>query len=923
MEAPAARVSPDTGRPLVAAVGPAVLLALLVAATTGALFELDAAPASAQAAAPFELRFQTIAHGDITLTGNTVVTCTASDACQQVQSGAVDGHNGDFAMEWVDVDPDPSTFNSSTATVTVPAGGEVLHARLVWGGELAAGPDGAPPPAPDARGTVRLATPASGAYVDVAADRVDEIGSTYQGVADVTALVAAGGSGAYTVADVQVATGTGRAGGWALVVVMGDPAQPLRSLTVFDGYQQLQTGDSTDIEIAGFVTPPVGPVDAELGTVGWEGDRGLLGDSLQLDGAALVDDLNPADDAFNSTIGDGGAPVTDREPAHANLLGLDADVFDATGLIGTSATAATVTVSTTGEFFRPGVVTAAIELLVPDLATDATKTFTDLNGGPVLVGDELEFTISSTNTGNDAAVDTTVTDPLPDGLDYVPGSMVVDGVAVSDAPGDDAGEVDAASRTVIARVGDGAGPNGGGVVEPGGSFTVTFRATVAASALGRHVQNSAGLAYLGETAGQDVPFTAEVAPDTASFDVVTGADLSLTKSSDPAAHTPGAPLTYTIEVDNDGPSDIAGARLVDRLAGVLDDPTWTCEITTGAGACGSASGRGDVDVALDLGVDSRARIVVTGDVVPDAVGPLDNTATVTLPDGTVDPDPDDNTATHRTDGRGVADLSLAKRFVGERFEPGTTTDFELVVRNDGPQAVSGATVEDRLGAGMTPLDWRCRDDAPPGCATEVVDGLPTATVDLEPGEEAVLLLAVSIDPRVDVQLTNLALVRPPDGTVDLDPRDDSVLVAASVVPNLPPRLVRPIIVETDGQQLVTIDLREFVVDPEGFLDLAGVSVTIDPAVGTATVDPDTGVITVVLTDEVVASAPANGGSGPPTVSFAVEICDLRGGCITETVTLRLTAIIPATGGEPLPLVAAALGLLTLGGVAVTAARRRG
>src|SRR5258707_2014 len=82
---------------------------------------LLAAPAHA-ADAPFTPRFATTVHGTITAVGNTVMTCPIAAAnCAAARNGSAYNDN-DFAMELVDVDGDGTTFDSSSATVTLPAG---------------------------------------------------------------------------------------------------------------------------------------------------------------------------------------------------------------------------------------------------------------------------------------------------------------------------------------------------------------------------------------------------------------------------------------------------------------------------------------------------------------------------------------------------------------------------------------------------------------------------------------------------------------------------------------------------------------------------------------------------------------------------------------------------------------------------------
>ena len=196
--------------------------------------------------------------GDIAIVGNTLMTCPAADSrCAGAQAGG-NLNDNTFNMTYVDVDADAATFDSTSAVLTLPAGGEVLFAGLYWGadtsnGGAAGGAAPAPVPptaaAPNAalRGQVAFRTPASGAYAAITATQIDtndaalggQTGTRYQGFADVTSLVQAGGAGTYTVANVQAGTGADRYAGWSLVVVRTDPAADLRNLTVFDGYQSV------------------------------------------------------------------------------------------------------------------------------------------------------------------------------------------------------------------------------------------------------------------------------------------------------------------------------------------------------------------------------------------------------------------------------------------------------------------------------------------------------------------------------------------------------------------------------------------------------------------------------------------------------------------------------------------------------------
>ena len=106
---------------------------------------------------------------------------------------------------------------------------------------------------------------------------------------------------------------------------------------------------------------------------------------------------------------------------------------------------------TSGDAYQPGVVTIATDLYAPRIT--ATKT---VDSATASLGDTLTYTVDVENTGQDGATGTTFSDLIPEGAVYVPGSITVNGVAVTDAAGDDLGEF--AGGRVVARLGAGAGP---------------------------------------------------------------------------------------------------------------------------------------------------------------------------------------------------------------------------------------------------------------------------------------------------------------------------------------------------------------------------------------------------------------------------------------------------------------------------------
>lgn len=544
--------------------------ALRLPLVTAALAALALAGSASAAVTPFTARYTSNTTGDVSIAGNTVLTCPpAAGGCTGVLAGGV-GRNNDYAMTYVDIDGDPATFDSSSADVSLPSGAQVLFAGLYWGGRSGAGGGGgAAAPNAGARTTVKLKAPGAGAYTSVTGSETGDVGdaaNAYQAFADVTAQVTAAGNGTYTVADVQAATGTDAYGGWSLVVAYRDAASPLRNLAVFDGFEVVSSPSNTSktITVTGLFAPPAGAVKAKVGVIALDGDRGQTGDTLTLNGTAVSDALHPANDMFNSSFADRGTRFTAKSPDYANSLGMDASIFAADGLVANGATSATIDLTTGGETYYPGVVTSVIDLYAPKLVVQ--KSATDVDGGSLLPGDVLEYAVSVTNEGTESASAVILTDALPAGTTPVAGSLRItagDGAgALTDAAGDDRGEI--SGGTVTARLGGGATAGAGGSLAAGATTTATFRATVGASvAAGTSLANTASVAHTAATAGIALvatsnPVTSVVAAPPA---VVTEKGRLAISIAGPRRLTAGATGRYTIVVRSLGPATATGVRL--------------------------------------------------------------------------------------------------------------------------------------------------------------------------------------------------------------------------------------------------------------------------------------------------------------------------------------------------------------------------
>jgi uncharacterized repeat protein (TIGR01451 family) len=386
----------------------------------------------------------------------------------------------------------------STAMLDLPAGARVTHAFLYWGARHAG---------TTADTTITLDTPNGKSQAITAkqsfalAQGVGDV--AYESVADVTALVQTTGEGAYRVSGVDSfpfanVTDEVLYAGWSLVVLYALDTAPPRNLAVFDGLDAIEIGGSSSVSLSGFLVPQAG-FDAKLGVLAYEGNDEWNGDSLLFGKAPLTaanrlsDNLNPETNFFNGTRSTLGvaAGVSGDIPrvtgAARTMSGIDLDVVDVSSRMTAGQTSVDLLATTTLDVYFLGAFVTSIATFQPNFTT-STKSVADVNGGALLPGEELEYTFVVKNTGNDDSSATILTDKLPAGVTYVPGSLkVTTGPnlgAKTDAAGDDQGTYDAASRTVIVRVGTGATATVGGTLDIGASSTVVFHAKVNATTRG-------------------------------------------------------------------------------------------------------------------------------------------------------------------------------------------------------------------------------------------------------------------------------------------------------------------------------------------------------------------------------------------------------------------------------------------------------
>jgi uncharacterized repeat protein (TIGR01451 family) len=175
--------------------------------------------------------------------------------------------------------------------------------------------------------------------------------------------------------------------------------------------------------------------------------------------------------------------------------------------------------------------------------------------GTATAGEDLAFTLEVTNHGSsDSPAPITVSDSLPPGMTYVSAS------------------------------------GGWNCSATGRVVTCTFASALPANdsstiTLNVHLSPDAGPAFLLNWASVDGTIVDPNPDNNTDFDIVAvrdRANVRITKSASPTDAVAGGPVTYTLTVVNDGPSDADNVQVSDALppgmeyVGIDSDPGVTC-----------------------------------------------------------------------------------------------------------------------------------------------------------------------------------------------------------------------------------------------------------------------------------------------------------------------------------------------------------
>jgi uncharacterized repeat protein (TIGR01451 family)/fimbrial isopeptide formation D2 family protein len=274
--------------------------------------------------------------------------------------------------------------------------------------------------------------------------------------------------------------------------------------------------------------------------------------------------------------------------------------------------------------------------------------------------------------------------------------------------------------------------------------------------------------------------------------VVTSADLAVTKTHAPSdTFTPGTTATYTLTVNDLGPSDAAAPVITDGLPVGLSfvnsaSVGWSCHAVGQTVTCQSAS-----SVAAGSASSVDLTVLVASSYTG---GAFSNTGTVSS--ATPDPVPANNSSTDVSPVPSPsADLAIIKTHMNA-VTPGSNATYALTVSNLGPSDAAPPVVTDTLPTGLSFVSYSGSGWT---CSASGQDVTCTAATPLATGATSAVDLVVAVAASIIGTVSNTATVT--STTPDPNHADNMSTDATGVSPSADLSITKthggPLVIGTD------------------------------------------------------------------------------------------------------------------------------
>ncbi|MCY6958953.1 DUF6923 family protein [Clostridium brassicae] len=358
-----------------------------------------------------------------------------------------------------------------------------------------------------------------------------------------------------------------------------------------------------------------------------------------------------------------------------------------------------------------------------------------VNPDPVVAGNQAIYTITVSNAGPSDATNVILTDVIPACI-LNPEFSIDGGLTWNPwvSPYNIGTIVAGGTVTVLIR----------GTVDPSCTGTITNTATVSSDVLDPDPTNNTS---------------------TIVTQIDTSADLSITKTVNPDPVVAGEQATYTITVNNAGPSDALNVTLTDVIPACILNPEFSLD--------GGLTWNPWVSpyVIGTMAAGATVTILIRGTVDPSCTGTITNTARVDST--TPDPDPTNNETTIVTQIDTSADLSITKTVDPDPVVAGQLATYTITACNAGPSDALDVILTDAIPACILNPEYSLDGG--------IIWAAWTGSVNLgtiPAGQCVTVLIRGTVDPSCTGTITNTARVD--STTPDPDPTNNETTIVTPI-----------------------------------------------------------------------------------------------------------------------------------------------
>lgn len=381
--------------------------------------------------------------------------------------------------------------------------------------------------------------------------------------------------------------------------------------------------------------------------------------------------------------------------------------------------------------------------------------------GTLFAGEQVTYTIHLENNGPSDARNVHITDPIDPAILNPAWTAMATGSGATVDVGSGNGNI---SVNCNLPAGQGYG------------IDITVKGTLNPDFTGTNLANTATAAITGQQ------------PVSASVNTVVKrrANLRVVKSG-PGTAIAGENITYTITVNNIGPSNAKGVLVTDFIPAAILHPVWTAT-TTGTATVSAGSGSGNVNLSANLPADGVSGITITvnGAIDPSTTNNsgITNNVTATPPADFENPQP--VTSSVITSVHKQADLVIIKSGPAN-IAAGQTLTYQLEITNRGISNVTGATIADMVPNFVTIHSVSVTTSGNANNSAPVVNGNSiTLTGDIAAGAGNSIIVTINgaVDPSATGAMNNTATVTAPPDVTETVPANNTSSISTAITTDL-------------------------------------------------------------------------------------------------------------------------------------------